>query len=356
MTRILQRRTKMTSAKKLRTKVVDTAKKYIGAKQGSKKHKYLMDLFNEVKPDGWAMTYDAYWCAAFTSAVTIKAMGKADAKKYFPLSANCGNMIERAKKLKCWEEKDNYKKLKAGDWLLYDWDDTGLGDNTGDPDHVGIVEKVTKSTITVIEGNRLLQGGRQVARRTMPVNGRFIRGFVVPDYEAVAKAKNDRATKKRRKKIADTAIDLAYPDRPKSAKYPGGKPTKAYKKALKENYPDRSSWSTAPRNGASCDVFVGTVIRETGIDPKFPRGLSDQWKHLKKSKKFSEVKNAKVKDLKDGDIITYKKPNGRGHICIYADGKIRHAAYKKWYPVTTNNEKSMLKKTGRLWVKVYRAK
>jgi hypothetical protein len=45
----------------LRAKVVKTAKSYEGAKQGSKKHKAIVDKFNTVKPDGWAMTYTAAW-------------------------------------------------------------------------------------------------------------------------------------------------------------------------------------------------------------------------------------------------------------------------------------------------------
>ena len=65
-----------------------------------------------------------------------------------------------------------------GDIIFYDWDDTGSGDNKGNPDHVGIVEKVSGSTITVIEGNK----NNAVGRRTIQVNGRYIRGYGVPKY------------------------------------------------------------------------------------------------------------------------------------------------------------------------------
>lgn len=45
---------------------------------------------------------------------------------------------------------------------MYDWQDTGKGDNTGGADHVGIVEKVVGNTITIIEGNKgeAVAGGR----------------------------------------------------------------------------------------------------------------------------------------------------------------------------------------------------
>lgn len=170
----------MTEAQ-LRKKVVETAKKYLGDKEGGKEHKHLMDVFNTVKPDGWAMTYSAPWCAAFASAIEIEALGKSDAKKVCPLSANCGTIITKAKKLGCWIESDSYKPKEA-DWILYDWQDSGKGDNVGSPDHVGIVEKVSGGEITVIEGNK----NDRVERRTIKVNGRYIRGFVAIPYAKIA--------------------------------------------------------------------------------------------------------------------------------------------------------------------------
>ena len=171
----------MATEKQLREELVSDAAAYVGTKQGSTKHKALIDLFNKVKPDGWAMTYSAAWCAAFASAVTIDTFGISKAKKYFPLSANCGTIIKKAKSLGIWVESDAYKP-DPGDWILYDWDDSGKGDNTGGADHVGIVEKLSGSKITVIEGNY----SKAVKRRTLSVNGRYIRGFVTPKYSAMA--------------------------------------------------------------------------------------------------------------------------------------------------------------------------
>ena len=53
------------------------------------------------------------------------------------------------------------------------------GDNTGWPDHVGIVESVSGSTMKVIEGNM----SDAVGRRTLKVNGRYIRGYGVPKFK-----------------------------------------------------------------------------------------------------------------------------------------------------------------------------
>ena len=167
----------MTTAKDLRKKLVKTALEDIGAKEGGKKHKKIIDIFNKVKPDGWAMTYSAPWCAAAVSSWAIECFGVDKAKKFFPLSANCGTIIKKAKKMGIWKEKDSYKPT-AGDWILYDWQDDGKGDNKGGPDHVGLIQKVGEKFFTVIEGNK----NDAVENRRVAINGKYVRGFVVPDY------------------------------------------------------------------------------------------------------------------------------------------------------------------------------
>lgn len=174
----------MATEKQLRNQLIKTAKSFLGAKQGSAKHKELINIFNQIKPDGWAMTYSAAWCAAAASAFAIKTFGVSKAKKYFPLSANCGTIITKAKKMGIWVESDSHVP-KRGDWILYDWDDNGKRDNVGGPDHVGTVDKVSNSKIYVIEGNK----SNAVGERILAVNGRYIRGFVTPKYSTMAKGK-----------------------------------------------------------------------------------------------------------------------------------------------------------------------
>ena len=69
---------------------------------------------------------------------------------------------------------------------MYDWDDSGQGDNRGAPEHVGMVEAVdqTRGTMTIIEGN--MGSGSVVGRRTVPIGGRYIRGYCCPDYASKA--------------------------------------------------------------------------------------------------------------------------------------------------------------------------
>ena len=164
-----------------RDKIISVAKSYMGTVGGSSAHADILHYFNSVKPDGYTAKKSDPWCSEFVSACAIQAFGKKTAKEYFPLSAACTYVINKAKKMGIWVEKDSYTPNKA-DWILYDWDDTKpKTENKNQPDHVGIVEKVSGGKITVIEGNC----GNKVKRRTLAVNGRYIRGFVTPQYEKI---------------------------------------------------------------------------------------------------------------------------------------------------------------------------
>lgn len=120
------------------------------------------------------MKYTDAWCAAFVSACSI-ATGMTD---IIPTECGCGQMITLFKNLGEWNEDDS-RTPNPGDIIFYDWQDSGSGDNTGWPDHVGIVEKVSGTTITVIEGNY----SDSVKKRTIKVNGKYIRGYGVPKYD-----------------------------------------------------------------------------------------------------------------------------------------------------------------------------
>lgn len=198
-------KSKEVEAMPTRSDYVKTAQKYVGAKKGSSLHHKIIDIFNKVKPDGWAMTYSAPWCAATVSAWAIECFGTTNAKKLFPLSANCGTIISKAKKMGIWVEKDSYKP-NSGDWILYDWDDSGRGDNTGGPEHVGMVEKVTNNVITVIEGN--MTSTSKVGRRALAVNGRYIRGFVTPKFgsDSTKKAESCKTSSAKKTSTVDKIL------------------------------------------------------------------------------------------------------------------------------------------------------
>lgn len=171
-----------------RAKIVAVAKSYIGTCGGSSAHADILHYFNSVKPMGYTAHKSDPWCAEFASACAIQAFGKTAAKKFFPLSAACVYIINKAKELNIWVESDKYIP-EAGDWILYDWQDSGKGDNKGQPDHVGIVEYYKAGYIHVIEGNMGAEPGK-CGRRKLRIDGRYIRGFVTPDYDRIRVNKN----------------------------------------------------------------------------------------------------------------------------------------------------------------------
>lgn len=164
--------------KRSRTEVVKLAKSWIGKKESDGSFKFIIDIYNSYKPHprGYKMTYTASWCATFWSALAIKL----DYTDIIPIECSCGELIKKAQKIGIWKESDSYEAL-PGDAILYDWDDDGKGDNTGWPDHIGVIEKVSNGEFTVIEGNK----NNSVERRIIKVNGKFIRGFITPKYDDV---------------------------------------------------------------------------------------------------------------------------------------------------------------------------
>lgn len=140
----------------------------------------------------------------------------------------------------------------------------------------------------------------------------------------------DQNPKANAAKIADKAKELAWPEGTKKSKYgyPDGSATPAFKKAIDRAYPNRSKWGKQTRAGASCDVFVGTVIRDTDYDKSFPRGLDEVKKHVKGNDKWELTGVKSESKMKKGDIIYQEYKGGGGHISVYlGNGKIANAHY-----------------------------
>lgn len=163
----------------LRQKVVDTASAWLGTKEGSSKHAEMLNIYNDQTPlpRGYAMKIHDAWCAAFVSAVSLQC----GLKSIMPTECGCPPMIRLYQNLGRWMEDDAYTP-HAGDVIFYDWQDSGIGDNVGQADHVGIVIACTDGIMTVIEGNC----SNAVQLRQLEVNGKNIRGFGLPDYATLS--------------------------------------------------------------------------------------------------------------------------------------------------------------------------
>lgn len=160
-----------------RANFVSVAEGWLGCKESDGSHKKIIDCYNNHKPlpRGYNVRYTDAWCATYVSAVAIMA-GVSD---IVPLECSCYYLIEKAKKMGIWVENDGYIP-SYGDICLYDWQDNGKGDNKGTPDHVGIVTNCDGKLFYVVEGNK----NNKVDYRRMNVDGKYIRGFIVPKFDS----------------------------------------------------------------------------------------------------------------------------------------------------------------------------
>ena len=112
--------------------------------RGENAHRWVVDTYNSIEPlpRGYKLQDKDPWCASTVSAV-FHSLGYNDLAE-----CSCPMMVQKAKDLGIWKENDDYTP-EAGDIIMYDWQDDGKGDNMGNPDHVGIVVKVTDKKITV---------------------------------------------------------------------------------------------------------------------------------------------------------------------------------------------------------------
>lgn len=190
----------------LRQKVVDTASSWLGTREYSAKHQEMLDIYNAQRPlpRGTRMLSSWPWCAAFVSTVSLQC----DLRDIMPTECGCPGMVRLYQEIGRWIEDDAYVPSPA-DVIFYDWQDTGYGDNAGQPDHVGIVVACTDDMMTIIEGNF----DNAVKLRQIAVNARYIRGFGCPDYASKA----DDAEPHPTQKPEPTPAPVPEPEKPAEA-------------------------------------------------------------------------------------------------------------------------------------------
>lgn len=142
------------------------ASAYVGTKEGSDRHHYIVDYYNSIKPlpNGYKAHYSDPWCAIFVSFVLKKCKAI-----HGPYSASANDMRKKAIK------NGQYRRVspKVNDIVFYDWN------GNGNTDHVGIVKEVLTNSIIVIEGNK----DDMVGVRTISNHSRFIDGYATVKHE-----------------------------------------------------------------------------------------------------------------------------------------------------------------------------
>lgn len=160
----------------IRKKVIDTAYKYLGYNEKDGTDDIIIKKYNAIRPKGgYKMSMSDSWCAAFASVVGQES----GFGKIIPVECSCEKLISKFKELKCWVE-DGTITPETADYIFYNWDDK-TQPNDGWADHVGIVVKVRKGIITVIEGNM----NDKVGIREIKVGNGYIRGYGKPKYKTL---------------------------------------------------------------------------------------------------------------------------------------------------------------------------
>ena len=114
------------------------------------------------------------WCMTFVQWIFSQAGVSLPVK-----TASCGALMNAAKRSGQWVTKG----FRPGDVVIYDFP------GGADTDHTGIVERVTKTGVTAIEGNTSEQGsqsnGGMVCRKNR--NKKYIIGAIRPQFDAEKK-------------------------------------------------------------------------------------------------------------------------------------------------------------------------
>lgn len=193
----------------LRQKVVDIMHGWVGYSESNGKYKEIIDIYNTQSPlpRGHKLSYSEPWCAATVTAAGIKA-GLSD---IIFGECSCSAMIELYKAAGRWQEDDTYVP-QIGDIVMYDWDDGKdyvVTDNTGAPDHTGYVTDILGTDMSIAEGNK----SGAVGYRALQVNGRYIRGYCLPDYGSMAaedKDEEDEEMAKRYERLSDIPANYDF--------------------------------------------------------------------------------------------------------------------------------------------------
>ena len=171
---------------------------------------------------------------------------------------------------------------------------------------------------------RYVKDGVYDTDSTSNVFGAFVK------YEALAGTSSSSSScdEDKHGDIVDTAMLLSWDGKGHSKSDPKSEYVEAMKAVGTYIRPCRSAGGDCAPEGASCDIFVSTVMRYSGSDPSFPvSGPVVQENYMKaNTDKYTQVNATDTSDLQAGDILV-ATDNGR-HIYIYlGDGKQASASF-----------------------------
>ena len=149
--------------------MINTALKYLMANTQVKLAlmKYYNDnVYKYITPQRkYKIQPNDNWCAMFVSVIAHKCN-----VQNFPYEVSVYYMTQLAKK--AGNFTTNFKEVKAGDLIIYDWK------NNGTLDHVGLITEIDGNTIKVIEGNYK----NTVGLRSVKYPNNEVYGFIKTGY------------------------------------------------------------------------------------------------------------------------------------------------------------------------------
>lgn len=165
-----------------RTKMIVKMQSYLGLQEPNGDD-IIIKLYNGIRPAGsYQMAITDPWCHA-TIAVAAYESGNGD---IIPITAYCPDGINWFKAKGRWHDRTSGYVPLPGDIIYYDWAGDGVSD------HVGMVETVLKTTLTVIEGNK----NDACERRVIDMSSTYIMGYGAPVYKTIASSSTPSVTDK----------------------------------------------------------------------------------------------------------------------------------------------------------------
>ena len=145
------------------------ARGFIGTTENTQKFREVINHYNSIKPlpRGYKMKLTDEWCAAFVSSIA-QMINKRD----FPYECSAHRMMMKTKLV---------TQPELGYLIFYDWNKDKWAD------HVGIVSKVNKKSIHVIEGNN----NSRVIERVVNITDPSIRAYGIVSWGIISVSNKD---------------------------------------------------------------------------------------------------------------------------------------------------------------------
>lgn len=314
--------------------VIATAKSQVGVKESPKNS-------NKVKYNEWfyGRNISAYWCCTFICWVFAHVQEPKVKPKPItkPTGKYNGSIPEPT--LKKGKKGDSVKLLQRFlNWYHPAWKltiDGKFGANTAKA--LKAWQKVEKLTVDGVYGKKSYARALTYKAKPKP-------------KPAPAKTTNQQKLLAKMKELA-----WAYGTAKKKYDFDTGAPKAKCKAAMK-----KYGWASNKAELSDCGNFVSTVVRQSGVNKTFKALHGIKTPFPKTEKGFDTVlKGKKIPSgfLKAGDIIRYKKTNGKQHAMMYyGNGKVCEASHKNRFGAIVKDTKRYNTQSKPKTIQVLRAK